>query len=152
MALGMGGTILKTARNKDPTTQSLTLKCDIDYEASTTSPLMAVIIDSVAIVYLFYITWDEYKGLPLGLRSGKAKILVLLFDLVFIVLSSVNATLAFESISRFDPDCLHLEGLQKMKWKQDFLASTLLIALLAWLMTFAVSVLRLVPFSFLLLG
>lgn len=142
MALGMGGTIYKTTRGDYLATQPLNSICQINYEASTTSPLMAVIIDTVAIVYLFYITWDEYKGLPLGLRSGKAKILVLLFDLVFIVFSSVNVTLAFESIARFDPDCLELEGLQKLKWKQDFLASTLLIALVAWLMTFAVSVLR----------
>ena len=140
-ALGLGGTIYLGIHSLPPKVDPV---CETNYETSNTSSLMAVIIDSAAIIYLFYITWDEYQGLPLGLRSGKAKVFVLLFDLFFIVFSSANVTLAFESIARFDTSCQVYDSSHNVniKWKQDFLASTLLVALIAWLMTFAVSVLR----------
>ena len=32
---------------------------------------MAIIVDAIAIVYLLYITYDEYSGKPLGLRSAR---------------------------------------------------------------------------------
>ena len=38
------------------------------------STVMAIIVDGIALVYIIYITWDEYSGKPLGLRSPKAKI------------------------------------------------------------------------------
>ena len=151
IALGLGSTIYRSVHTLLLSKQTAEA-CKTSYESSKTSSLMAVIIDSAAIIYLFYITWDEYKGLPLGLRSGKAKVLVLLCDLFFIVFSSANVTLAFESIVRPDSSSQNngTSSTQKcespndinIKWKQDLLASTLLVALIAWLMTFAVSVLR----------
>src|SRR5437667_11778907 len=38
------------------------------------STLMAIIVDIIALVYILYVTYDEYTGKPLGLRSAKAKI------------------------------------------------------------------------------
>lgn len=37
------------------------------------STIMAIVVDVVALIYLVWITYDEYSGKPLGLRSPKAK-------------------------------------------------------------------------------
>ncbi|KAL7266904.1 hypothetical protein RUND412_010533, partial [Rhizina undulata] len=37
------------------------------------STIMAILVDVIALVYLIYVTYDEYSGKPLGLRSPKAK-------------------------------------------------------------------------------
>ncbi|GMF69698.1 unnamed protein product [Aspergillus oryzae] len=113
------------------------------------SALMAIIVDAVALVYLVYITWDEYTSKPLGLRSPSAKARLVLLDIFFIVFDSANLSLAFESLSTVSGACTIGEVNQQVAPKNDAicdrqiaLASVLLIALLAWLTTFAISVLR----------
>lgn len=113
------------------------------------SALMAVIIDAVAMVYILYITYDEYTGKPLGLRPAKAKLRIILLDLFFIVFQSANLSLAFQSLSDQDGACRPGDtGEASDKTdadvcrKQKALASVLLIALIAWLNTFCVSILR----------
>lgn len=113
------------------------------------SALMAIIVDAVALVYLVYITWDEYTSRPLGLRSPRAKARLVLLDIFFIVFDSANLSLAFESLSTISGACTMGEINQDISPKNDricdrqiALASVLLIALLAWLTTFAISVLR----------
>ena len=96
---------------------------------------MAIIVDVVAMLYLLYITYDEYTGKPLGLRSAKSKMRLIFLDLFFIVFDSANLSLAFEAIGY--GDCV-----QQICSRQKALASVLLIALIAWLLTFAISVLR----------
>ncbi|KAJ5578274.1 uncharacterized protein N7459_007238 [Penicillium hispanicum] len=115
------------------------------------SALMAIIVDAVALVYLVYITFDEYTSKPLGLRSPSAKARLILLDLFFIVFDSANLSLAFESLSQVTGSCTEAEVNQEVAprdnhicVRQKALASVLLVALLAWLMTFAISVLRLV--------
>ncbi|PYH48424.1 phospholipase D regulator [Aspergillus saccharolyticus JOP 1030-1] len=115
------------------------------------SALMAIIVDAVALVYLIYITFDEYTSKPLGLRSASAKARLILLDIFFIVFDSANLSLAFESLSTVQGACTLNEVNQEITPKNDAicdrqvaLASVLLIALLAWLTTFAISVLRLV--------
>ena len=103
--------------------------------AQTASTDMAIIVDVVAMVYLLYITYDEYTGKPLGLRSAKAKMRLIFLDLFFIVFDSANLSLAFEAIGY--GDCY-----EQICSRQKALASVLLIALIAWLLTFAISVLR----------
>jgi hypothetical protein len=44
---------------------------NIEQKAST---IMAIVVDAIALMYLIYITYDEYSGKPLGLRSPTAKI------------------------------------------------------------------------------
>lgn len=110
---------------------------------------MAIIVDAVALVYLVYITWDEYTGKPLGLRAAKAKMRLIFLDLFFIVFDSANLGLAFEALSDPTGSCAFM-GLKRsvdhknntICMRQKALASVLLIALIAWLMTFAISVLR----------
>lgn len=113
------------------------------------SALMAIIVDAVALVYLVYITFDEYTSKPLGLRSPSAKARLILLDLFFIVFDSANLSLAFASLSEVTGFCTeaHINAQVyprhgSLCTRQKALASVLLIALLAWLMTFAISVLR----------
>ena len=113
------------------------------------SSLMAIIVDAVALVYILYITYDEYTGKPLGLRPAKAKLRILLLDLFFIVFQAANLSLAFQTLS--DPGEACRPGTSGrlsdatntgICRKQKGLATVLLIALIAWLNTFCVSILR----------
>nr|CAD28440.1 hypothetical protein [Aspergillus fumigatus] len=113
------------------------------------SALMAIIVDAVALVYLIYITWDEYTAKPLGLRSPAAKARLILLDIFFIVFDSANLSIAFESLSTVSGACTLAEINQQISKKnnaicdrQIALACVLLVALLAWLITFSISVLR----------
>ncbi|KAK5048032.1 hypothetical protein LTR84_006222 [Exophiala bonariae] len=114
------------------------------------SGLMAIIVDAIALIYTVYITYDEYFSKPLGLRHARAKVRLVLLDLFFVVFQSANLSLSFESLtvdegacqvgdsartnSRFDHVC----------HRAQTLSAVLLVSLTAWLMTFSVSVLRLV--------
>ncbi len=102
--------------------------------SATPSTNMAIVVDAVALVYLLYITYDEYSGKPLGLRPAKAKMRLIFLDLFFIVFDSANLSLAFEAIEGTCEN--HVCSRQKA------LASVLLIALVAWLLTFSISVMR----------
>ena len=108
------------------------------------SALMAIIVDAVALVYLLYITYDEYSGKPLGLRSARAKMRLIFLDLFFIVFDSANLSLAFEAVDGTN-DCVSdvKAGMkQDICHRQNALSSVLLIALIAWIITFSISVLR----------
>ena len=123
-ALVIGATIYSSRNNLD---------------VNKTSPVMAIAVDAVALFYLLWATWDEYTGKPLGLRSPKAKVRVVLLDLNFIIFDSANLSLAFEAVVQFSSQCgsdLPVCG------KQAALASVLLAALIAWVLTFVVSILR----------
>ncbi|KIW45700.1 uncharacterized protein PV06_04068 [Exophiala oligosperma] len=114
------------------------------------SGLMAMIVDAIAVAYTLYITYDEYFSKPLGLRPARAKVRLVLLDLFFVVFQSANLALSFESLAvdqgackvgsvpytspRFDTVCS----------KERALSGVLLVSLVAWLMTFSISVLRLV--------
>lgn len=109
---------------------------------------MAIIVDAIALVYLFYITYDEYSGKPLGLRSAKAKMRLIFLDLFFIVFDSANLSLAFGAVLDSDAACDQGALNPGICQRQTGLASVLLIALIAWLLTFSVSVLRWDFFAF----
>ncbi|MCJ1464963.1 hypothetical protein MMC07_003578 [Pseudocyphellaria aurata] len=101
------------------------------------SPNIAIAVDAIALVYILYITYDEYTGKPLGLRSARAKMRLIFLDLFFIVFDSANLSLAFEAVSDSKSDCTDV-----ICREQKALASVLLVALIAWLSTFSISVLR----------
>ncbi|KAL9020183.1 MAG: hypothetical protein Q9185_002553 [Variospora sp. 1 TL-2023] len=105
---------------------------------------MAIIVDAIALIYLLYITYDEYSGKPLGLRSAGAKMRLIFLDLFFIVFDSANLSLAFEAGPKTGICGLGVERARNgpLCRRQNALSSVLLIALLAWLLTFAISVLR----------
>lgn len=120
---------------------------DIDYSREDPSALMAVIVDAVAIVYSVYITYDEYFSKPLGLRKAGAKVRLVLLDLFFIVFQSANLSLAFNSIQIESGACKANAASNSPEFRgvchrAEALSSVLLVSLVAWLLTFSVSVLR----------
>lgn len=120
--------------------------------AQTASAVMAIIVDCIALPYIGYITWDEYTGKPLGLRPPKAKMRLVLLDLFFIIFESANLSLAFQAITDQDGSCLAGEEGKGTRREIDgdlcaqekALASILFVALVAWGLTFAVSIIRFV--------
>ncbi|KAK8172842.1 hypothetical protein BKA80DRAFT_26556 [Phyllosticta citrichinensis] len=124
---------------------------DCDAGSST---YMAIIVDVIAIVYLCYITHDEYTARPLGLRNPKSKLRLVFLDLLFIVFDSANLSIAFQSLTDSTWACVepttNADQLIRRCYaedvcsKQKALTAVLLIALVAWLATFAISTLRIV--------
>lgn len=116
------------------------------------STYMAIIVDVVAIAYTFYVTYDEYTSKPLGLRSPRAKMRLIFLDLFFIVFDSANLSISFEFLT--DPNwACQLNNPRDPNdqcpsdadicRRQRALTGTLLVVLVAWLLTFAISTLRL---------
>ena len=110
--------------------------------------LMAIVVDVVAVVYSGYITYDEYFSKPLGLRRARAKVRLVLLDLFFIVFQSANLSLSFEALT-VDEGACQVGSQPNTATKFDgvcsngrALASVLVVSLVAWMMTFSVSVLR----------
>lgn len=103
--------------------------------------MMATIVDGFALFYLIGITYDEYTGKPLGLRSASAKMRLIFLDLLFIVCDSANLSLALQAVAHPGLGCSKCDS----NWLKT-LAAVLLIALVSWILTFAISVLRYVHF------
>lgn len=85
----------------------------------------------------------------LGLRSATAKTSLLLIDLYFVVFYSSNLTLAFASLTDSRWACYSSENStcnrsDAICHSQSGLVSVLFVALVAWLITFSISVLRVV--------
>lgn len=112
------------------------------------SALMAIIVDVVSVVYTSYITYDEYFSKPLGLRKARAKVRLVLLDLFFIVFQAANLSLSFESLTVDEGACAVGDEpstymrFDKVCSRQQSLSGVLLVSLVAWLLTFSVSVLR----------
>ncbi|KAK3056803.1 hypothetical protein LTR09_002596 [Extremus antarcticus] len=151
-ALGLGAAIFVNVKevNKDANPNN---QC-----ATRASTYMAIIVGTVALPYSAYVTWDEYMSKPLGLRSVAAKILLLLCDLYFVVFSSSNVSLAMDALwdhrwACYDEQYSSLGGgyIQatcpnnaSVCYKQRALSSVLFVSLIAWCVTFSISVLRVV--------
>jgi len=137
IALALGGWIYhRSAQIQDPSYQP------------GPSAEMAVIVDAIALVYIGYITYDEYSSKPLGLRSAIAKVRLILLDLFFIVFQASNLSLGFESVTLESGACRagNEQGSEfsypHICSRAEALASVLLVSLVAWLLTFTVSVFR----------
>ncbi|KAI2635981.1 hypothetical protein GGS21DRAFT_514003 [Xylaria nigripes] len=119
-----------------------------DNPPETSQALVAIVIDSVAIPYILYMTWDEYTSKPLGLRAPAQKISLTLFDLVFIVLKSASTTLAFEALVYHTGDGQSLNSTDRVQELESLdlargLAALTLVGLIAWILNFTISVFRL---------
>ncbi|KAF2472933.1 uncharacterized protein BDR25DRAFT_283551 [Lindgomyces ingoldianus] len=138
LALGLAGSIFH--------------KSDTHGCINNSSTWLALIVDVVAILYTAYITYDEYTSKPLGLRSHTAKMRLIFLDLLFIVFDSANLSLAFQALTDERWACQDSANDQVNSCpfsrdicaRQKALTATLLVALVAWLMTFAISTLRLI--------
>lgn len=60
--------------------------------------IMAICVQLIALAYLLYIAYDEFTGKPLGLRNALDKLLYIMLDLVFIIFSLANVSLAFNTL------------------------------------------------------
>ena len=105
---------------------------------SVSQAIVAIVVDCVAVPYVFYMTWDEYTGRPLGLRSATQKISLTLMDLFFIIFKAASTTLAFEAL------VYHNQGVPPTSKLMKALATFLLIGLISWSMNLTVSIFRLV--------
>lgn len=138
LALGLAGSIFKQSKHAG---------CE-----NSSSTWLALIVDIVAIFYTVYITYDEYTSKPLGLRSHNAKMRLIFLDLLFIVFDSANLSLAFRALtderwacrSSDEPVQSYCPFDKAICARQKALTATLLIVLVAWLCTFAISTLRFV--------
>lgn len=117
------------------------------------STIIAIAFDAVALLYIFWITHDEYRGKPLGLRSPAAKMRLVLLDLFFIVFNSANLSLSFDALTDVRWSCRSGpmqeseagsfgDRIDALCDRQRALSGVLFVALLAWLLTFSVSVFR----------
>nr|POE67101.1 regulator of phospholipase d srf1 [Quercus suber] len=153
-SLGVAATILE-AVNKVNFDSNRNNNC-----STRASTYMAICVGAVAIPYVAYVTWDEYMSKPLGLRSVGAKTSLLLCDLYFIVFSSSNLSLAFDALfdhrwacydevfqvvgninQEVPATCPNNPGICH---RQGALSGLLLVGLIAWLVTFGISVMRVV--------
>ncbi|KAI1264225.1 hypothetical protein F5Y18DRAFT_88478 [Xylariaceae sp. FL1019] len=128
-------------REKDPDVYS-------DNRPETSQAIVAIIIDSVAIPYILYMTWDEYTGKPIGLRAPAQKVSLVLLDLVFVVLKSASTALAFEALVYHSGDGQAQNDLDKRQALESLnlargLAGLTLVGLIAWILNFTISVFRL---------
>lgn len=133
---------------------ALALACTIFQESNKhdtpqkPSTIMAIVVDVFALIYLIYITYDEYSGKPLGLRSPTAKMRLVMLDLLFIVFDSANLSLAFDTLFDTRWSCRVPEGpndadlLPDICSRQRALAAFLFLALCGWISTFTVSLFR----------
>lgn len=124
------------------------------------STIMAIIVQCLAIVYLTYIAYDEYHGKPLGLRDPTEKMKLILLDLLFIIMSLANLSLTFNTL--YDPQwvCTAIPDdndsqqavlvgyfyplIGSLCRRQRALLGFLLLALFLWVLTFTISILRVV--------
>jgi len=103
-----------------------------------TQSIVAIVVDTVAVPYIGYMTWDEYTGKPLGLRAATQKVAFVLMDLFFIIFKSASTALAFEAL------VYHNSHDRETEEFSEALAAFQLIGLLAWSLTLSVNVFRLV--------
>lgn len=108
------------------------------HSSELTQSVVAIAVDTVAILYIGYMTWDEYTGKPLGLRAPTQKAAFVLMDLFFIIFKSASTALAFEALVYHNS-----ENRQTRQYSQA-LAAFQLIGLISWAFTMSVSVFRLV--------
>lgn len=115
------------------------------------STIMAIVVNSIAVLFEVFVAVDEFKGEPLGLRDPLGKLRLILLDLLFIIFSSANLAIAFGSM--FDDDWVCLGGAPSMNSspkinyicrKQRTLSSFLFLILCTWVITFTISIVRVV--------
>ncbi|KAG0671057.1 hypothetical protein C6P45_001344 [Maudiozyma exigua] len=117
------------------------------------STIMAICVNSIAVFYTIYIAADEFSGQPIGLRNPLSKLKLILLDLLFIIFSSANLALAFNT--RYDQQWVctteYMEsGLYKFPKisyicrKQKALSSFLFVLLFMWVGVFSISIIRVV--------
>ncbi|KAL6937759.1 hypothetical protein ACO0RG_004281 [Hanseniaspora osmophila] len=143
IALGLASRIFINCKGNYPETD-----ITIHQQPST---IMALVVNSIAIVYVVYIATDEFKGEPLGLRDPNGKLKIILLDLLFLLFCSANLALAFNSMYDAQWACHAGTDLTnrspKLNYvcrKQKTLSAFLFIILCVWVLTFIIGIVRVV--------
>lgn len=112
---------------------------------------MAICVNSIAVLYLVYIGYDEFSGKPLGLRNPLSKLRLILLDLLFIIFSSANLSLTFNTLYDSQWVCTTEEASNRQLPRIDYicrkqraLAAFLFMVLFMWVTTFTISIVRVV--------
>lgn len=120
------------------------------------STIMAIVVNCFAVVYVVYIAYDEYSGKPMGLRNPLGKMKLIMLDLFFIIFSSANLSLAFNSLTDREWVChdanstvlkemgIFYPPVSSLCRRQKALTSFLILALFMWVLTFTISIIRVV--------
>lgn len=113
------------------------------------STIMAICVQSIAMAYLIYITYDEFNAKPLGIRNPLAKIRLILLDLLFIIFSSANLSLAFNTLYDGRWVCAidqysRYPKVDSICSEQKALSAFLFLVLVMWVSTFTISILRVI--------
>ncbi|KAH3676028.1 hypothetical protein WICMUC_002324 [Wickerhamomyces mucosus] len=113
------------------------------------STIMAICVQSFAIIYLLYISYDEFNSKPLGIRNPVEKLRLISLDLLFIIFSSANLSISFNTL--YDPRwiCINDEyslypKITSLCRMQKALASSLFVILVMWVATFTISMMRVI--------
>ncbi|KAK6460726.1 hypothetical protein DFJ63DRAFT_337480 [Scheffersomyces coipomensis] len=120
------------------------------------STIMAIVVNCCAIAYLIYIAYDEYNGSPLGLRDPLGKMRLIMLDLLFIIFSSANLSLTFNTLYDKEWVCINDNRPELVKIgiiypvvgsicrRQRALCALLFLVVCLWVVTFALSIVRVV--------
>lgn len=120
------------------------------------STIMAIVVQTCALVYVVYIAYDEYSGKPLGLRDPIGKFRLVMLDLLFIIFSSANLSLAFDTLYDDEWVCEIYNNPHEVNVNNAFpvissicrrqkgLASFLFVVLVTWVLTFTISLVRVI--------
>lgn len=124
---------------------------DVGQQPST---IMAICVNTIAVVYIVYIAHDEFSGKPLGLRNPYGKLRLILLDLLFIIFCSANLALAFNTLfdkrwvctvdGRSDSSSSVLSSVGGICEKQRALSAFLFLMLVMWVTTFSISIIRVI--------
>ncbi|WPK23049.1 hypothetical protein PUMCH_000273 [Australozyma saopauloensis] len=115
--------------------------------------VFAIVVQSFAIIYIVYVAYDEYSGKPLGLRDPLGKLKLIMLDVFFIIFCSANLSLAFHSLFDTEWVCMaqpelglsiHTLTVGFLCRRQRALVFFLLLIVFLWLLTFAISIIRVV--------
>jgi len=148
LSLASLGLAVRIFQNSDANIANIDGK--IPQEPST---IMAICVNSIAVFYTIYIAGDEFSGQPIGLRNPLSKLKLILLDLLFIIFSSANLALAFNT--RYDQQWVCTtdymdSGLYKFPRisyicrKQKALSSFLFVLLFMWVGVFIIRIIRVV--------
>ncbi|KAK9417753.1 hypothetical protein SUNI508_01510 [Seiridium unicorne] len=98
--------------------------------------ILAIVVDSLSVPYVFYMTFDDIFGAPLGLRRPIIKVSLTLLDLFFIILKAASTSLAFQALETTTVDL----SIPLVK----ALAACLFTGLVFWVVNFTISLLRII--------
>ncbi|ABN64962.2 predicted protein [Scheffersomyces stipitis CBS 6054] len=118
------------------------------------STIMAIVVQCCAVLYVIYIAYDEYHGEPLGLRDPLGKMKLIMLDLLFIIFSSANLSLTLNTLYDDEWVCKSNNKLESVGVyspvigpicrRQRALAAFLFLVLCLWVVTFTISIIRVV--------